>query len=77
MGVNRRVVHLERVCCLECGTNYVRPVEGTASRPNPGCPMCAYPGWISAVVPETDAANFWRRHHFGADPPPSPADRLR
>ncbi len=51
MDTDDTVVHIERVCCLECGTNYVKPADGGTAQRNPGCPNCSYLGWISAVVP--------------------------
>jgi hypothetical protein len=51
MDADDTVVQIERVCCLECGTNYMKPTEGRTAQCNPGCPTCGYLGWISAVVP--------------------------
>jgi predicted RNA-binding Zn-ribbon protein involved in translation (DUF1610 family) len=54
MGTDATVVHVERVCCLECGANYVRPADERTAQSNPGCPKCGYFGWISAVVPTAE-----------------------
>jgi hypothetical protein len=79
MEADERVVEVERVCCLECGTNYVKPTDGTAHC-NPGCPRCGYPGWISAFVPldlpETGATRA-RPPRSGEDPRPSHAVKRR
>jgi len=71
------VVQVERVCCLECGTNYIKPSEGGIAHCNPGCPNCGYIGWISAVVPPADAPTRTRPRRSGADPPRSPAAQRR
>jgi hypothetical protein len=56
MGADETVTHVERVCCLECGTNYIKPSDGGTEACNPGCPNCAYLGWISAFVPTSEVA---------------------
>jgi len=33
------------VCCLACGLRYRKPLSGTVSTANPGCPACGYLGW--------------------------------
>jgi hypothetical protein len=33
------------VRCLECGTAYLKPMNGSISVVNPGCPRCGYVGW--------------------------------
>jgi hypothetical protein len=55
MATDDTVVHIERVCCLECGVNYVKPSNGSAAQSDAGCPKCGYLGWISAIVPTEDA----------------------
>jgi ribosomal protein S27AE len=55
MEADGEVVHVERVCCLECGANYVRPADESTTRQDTGCPRCGYPGWIFAVVPTSAA----------------------
>ena len=55
MDADDTVVHVERVCCLECGTNYLKPTDGSVVSTNPGCPDCGYVGWISATVPGVPA----------------------
>ena len=49
------VVHIDRVRCLECGTTYTKPADGGTVSENPGCPRCAYVGWIHAKVPSARA----------------------
>jgi hypothetical protein len=73
MDEDATVVHIERVCCLECGTNYVKPAAGGTAQCNPGCPSCGYLGWISAVVPMTAEP---LPASMPARPPRYDADRL-
>jgi hypothetical protein len=42
---------LETVLCLECGEIYSKPVAGGTCEKNPGCPECAYVGWIPLMLP--------------------------
>jgi hypothetical protein len=81
MDARDTVVHIERVCCLECGANYVKPVNGSAAQSDAGCPRCGYLGWISAIVPCEDADRTglrgMRPRRFAADPPPSRALKRR
>lgn len=42
---------LERVCCLECGEIYSKPLDGGTVQKNPGCPECGYVGWIPVTLP--------------------------
>jgi hypothetical protein len=42
---------LETVLCLECGEIYSKPVAGGTVEKNPGCPECAYVGWIPLMLP--------------------------
>ena len=37
---------LASVRCLECGGVYAKPTVGGTNDMNPGCPVCAYVGWI-------------------------------
>jgi ribosomal protein S27AE len=46
MDAADNLIHLDRVRCLECGTTYVKPVDGGTVSENPGCPRCGYVGWI-------------------------------
>jgi ribosomal protein S27AE len=46
-----KLVHLDRVRCLECGATYVKPADGGTVNRNPGCPRCGYVGWILATIP--------------------------
>jgi hypothetical protein len=78
MDADNTVVHIERVCCLECGTNYVKPTEGSTAHCNPGCPTCGYLGWISAFVPidpPPAAPRPARPPRYGADLRPTRALR--
>ena len=79
MDADDTVVHIERVCCLECGTNYVKPTDGGTAKRNPGCPDCGYLGWISAVVPmgEAGAVTPPLPRRYGEDRPQTRASRLR
>jgi hypothetical protein len=49
----RRVVLTvyEQVRCLECGEAYSKPFGGGTVDRNPGCPSCAYVGWIPLTRP--------------------------
>jgi hypothetical protein len=40
------------VRCLECGQPYVKPVHGSISVTNPGCPRCSYVGWVPVTESE-------------------------
>jgi hypothetical protein len=40
----------QSVTCLECGTNYPKPVRGSTTARNPGCPKCGYVGWLEVEV---------------------------
>ena len=42
----------ERVRCLECGEVYSKPSLGGTVDKNPGCPSCAYVGWIPLTLPQ-------------------------
>ena len=47
------VTVLASVRCLECGTVYAKPTAGGTNDKNPGCPVCAYVGWIPVrLAPE-------------------------
>jgi hypothetical protein len=57
---------LESVRCLECGEIYSKPVAGGTVQKNPGCPVCAYVGWIPVSLPAEPAAR--RRSGAGRRP---------
>jgi hypothetical protein len=42
------VRQIETVRCLSCGAAYAKPSSGGTVRANPGCPECAYVGWVLA-----------------------------
>ena len=54
---------IETVRCLSCGAAYAKPLRGGNVQANPGCPECAYVGWVLA-------SGLTR-----PDPPRSAADR--
>jgi NAD-dependent SIR2 family protein deacetylase len=60
----RELYALERVRCLECGTEYSKPERGGTANENPGCPRCGYLGWLSASIPLNPDE---RRRRSGAD----------
>lgn len=45
---DERLSQIETVRCLSCGTAYAKPSSGGTVRVNPGCPECAYVGWVLA-----------------------------
>jgi hypothetical protein len=47
-AISRHGTH--SVTCLECGTMYPKPVRGSTSIRNPGCPECGYVGWLEVEV---------------------------
>jgi hypothetical protein len=51
VAVVRSLRALASVCCLECGEIYSKPVGGSTSQKNPGCPECGYVGWIPLGLP--------------------------
>ena len=60
---------LESVLCLECGEIYSKPLAGGTCEQNPGCPECAYVGWIPLMLPpepepQHHFAEGRRRHRF-------------
>jgi DNA-directed RNA polymerase subunit RPC12/RpoP len=73
MDADDTVVHVARVCCLECGTNYLTPTSADGGGTSHGCPACGYRGWIFAVVPlpETEGPRSTPgpRPRSGADQP--------
>ena len=36
----------QTVTCLECGTAYPKPKNGSTTARNPGCPSCGSVGWL-------------------------------
>jgi NAD-dependent SIR2 family protein deacetylase len=40
----------QTVTCLECGTAYPKPTNGSTTARNPGCPNCGYVGWLEVEV---------------------------
>ena len=40
----------QSVTCLECSTTYPKPVKGSTTARNPGCPNCGYVGWLEVEV---------------------------
>jgi len=57
----------EPVRCLGCGKEYAKPTGGGTLSMNPGCPHCAYVGWL----PTSASLNApWQRDRSGADHPP-------
>ena len=40
----------QTVTCLECGTAYPKPTNGSTTARNPGCPNCGYVGWLEVDV---------------------------
>ena len=73
MGANngdgvRPLSRIERVRCLGCGATYVKPLGGGTVSANPGCPECAYVGWVreagsvtADAVPHRSVAGRLRR----------------
>ena len=55
-AANRALSVLETVRCLECGEVYSKPIAGGTTQKNPGCPVCAYVGWIPINLPSEDGA---------------------
>jgi hypothetical protein len=47
-AVSRHGTH--SVTCLECGTTYPKPANGSTTARNPGCPSCGYVGWLEVEV---------------------------
>jgi len=45
---DERLSEIETVKCLSCGAAYAKPASGGTVRANPGCPECAYVGWVLA-----------------------------
>lgn len=57
---------VDRVTCLACGASYGKPVAGGTLNENPGCPRCAYVGWLPIVPAEALSAR--RRFVLGPLP---------
>jgi hypothetical protein len=64
--VTRSLAVFESVRCLECGEVYSKPRGGGTVQKNPGCPTCAYVGWIPLSLPREHA---WLRSVAGPPPP--------
>ena len=58
-AISRHGTH--SVTCLECGTNYPKPVRGGTTARNPGCPKCGYVGWLEVEVTVRDRTRARRR----------------
>ena len=61
-----RPAQIETVRCLSCGALYSKPSSGGTVRANPGCPECAYVGWVLAssltgLEPRRSAGDLPRR----------------
>jgi phage FluMu protein Com len=56
-----RPAQIETVRCLSCGARYAKPSSGGTVRANPGCPECAYVGWVLASEPHATQASPLRR----------------
>jgi hypothetical protein len=65
-----KVVQVDRVRCLECGTTYSKLARGGTVTRNPGCPSCGYLGWILATIPPAPPPVMpGGRPRFDGDPP--------
>jgi hypothetical protein len=62
------------VRCLGCGSVYVKPLGDGTAGDNPGCPKCAYVGWIPTEASFRPGAEQSR---FFADPLLRPSWRPR
>ena len=62
---DQQVPQIETVRCLSCGAGYPKPSSGGTVTSNPGCPECAYVGWVLAPGLKR------------SEPPRSSADRRR
>ena len=62
-----RLSAVSSVRCLACGTVYPKPEGGGTAESNPGCPKCAYVGW---VLDEEDIRGEFARLRSSADPLP-------
>lgn len=63
MNAPQKIIQLDRVRCLECGSTYVKPSDGGTVHQNPGCPSCGYVGWMLATIPPLGAG----LRRFGED----------
>ena len=61
-----RIANVITVRCLDCGETYSKPLGGGTVRANPGCPECAYVGWVLAPGLPTGASS---RRRFVEDHP--------
>jgi hypothetical protein len=58
----------ERVSCLECGTSYLRALDGGTVAENPGCPSCGYLGWVRDSRRGVREIRAVSRRRFGVGP---------
>jgi hypothetical protein len=58
---------VETVRCLSCGVVYAKPAGGGTVSANPGCPECAYVGWVTTESRLLTTGLVRRR--FSSDPP--------
>jgi hypothetical protein len=59
------------VRCLACGAVYPKPASIGTAGSNPGCPRCAYVGWVYVDTDEDDEVmGEPAQLHFGAGLPP-------
>ena len=61
------------VRCLGCGSVYEKPLGHGTARDNPGCPKCAYVGWI----PTEASFRAGEPLRFAEDLPQHPSSRPR
>lgn len=61
-----RMSNVVTVRCLGCGEVYAKPLGGGTVRANPGCPECAYVGWV--IAPELTRGSS-SPSHFAEDRP--------
>ena len=57
------------VRCLGCGEVYAKPLGGGTVRANPGCPECAYVGWVIAPGAHSGIIRAARLRRGSPEPP--------
>lgn len=62
--VPAKLTALESVRCLNCGKEYAKPTGGGTLATNPGCPQCAYVGWLPCSASLNEP---WRRDRSALD----------